>query len=156
MKEISTNIVINASVEKVWSVFTNFSEYPKWNPFIVSVEGKVSLGNRMKVKALSPDSNEMIFNPKIIVYKEPEELQWSGHFLFPGLFDGRHIFKIIDNGNGTVTFIQKEVFTGILVPLYSKMLDTNTKKGYLLMNEKLKEICENRWSSGPSHNSVSA
>ena len=144
MKEISADIVINASAEKVWSVFINFSEYPKWNPFLISVEGQVSLGNRMKVKAKTPGSNEMIFNPKIIVYKERQELQWSGHLLFPGLFDGRHIFKIIDNCNNTVTFLQKEIFKGILVPLYSNMLDDNTKKGYLLMNEKLKEICENR------------
>ena len=68
----------------------------------------------------------------------------AGHWLFPGLFDGRHIFRIVDNGNNTVAFIQNELFKGIFVPFYSKMLDTDTKKGYLLMNGKLKEICENR------------
>jgi hypothetical protein len=142
MKEISTEIIINASAAKVWSVFINFAEYPKWNPFIISAEGRIALGSHVKVKIKSPDSNEMTFNPKIIVYKEQQELQWSGRLLFPGLFDGRHIFKIVDNGNKAVTFMQQEVFTGIFVPLYSKMLDTSTKKGYVLMNEKLKEVCE--------------
>jgi hypothetical protein len=96
----------------------------------------------MKVKAVTSDSKEMTFTPKIIVYKEGQELQWSGHLLFPGLFDGRHIFKIVDNGNNTVTFIHKEIFTGILVPLFLNTFDDNAKKGYVLMNEKLKEICE--------------
>lgn len=143
MKEISTKIIINASVEKVWSVFTNFSEYSTWNPFIKSVEGQVLSGNMIKIKLAPPDSNEMIFKPTILVYKEHQELQWLGHLLIPGLFDGRHIFNIVDNGNGTVTFYQKEVFKGILVPLFSKMLDNNTRKGFMLMNEELKKICEN-------------
>ena len=142
MKAISTNIIINASAERVWSVLMNFPAYPHWNPFLVSVEGKVALGNRMKVKARSSGANEMVFTPKITVYKEGRELQWSGHFLFPGLFDGRHVFRIVDNGDNTVTFIHEEIFTGILVSFYSNMLDDDTKEGYLRMNEKLKEICE--------------
>ncbi|RYZ45415.1 MAG: SRPBCC domain-containing protein, partial [Chitinophagaceae bacterium] len=35
-KQIKTEIVINASKEKVWAILTNFSQYPQWNPFIVS------------------------------------------------------------------------------------------------------------------------
>lgn len=143
MKELSTEIIIKASAEKVWSVFTNFTEYPKWNPFIISVEGKVSVGNKIKITLSPPDSNEMIFQPKVLNYEAKKELQWLGHLFIPGLFDGRHIFRIIDNGDNTVTFIQKEIFKGILVPLFSKMLDTNTKNGFILMNEKLKQICEN-------------
>jgi hypothetical protein len=143
MKEINTTVNIKASVEKVWSTFTNFSGYPGWNPFIISVEGQVALGNRIRITLSPPDSNKMIFKPKILIYKEKRELQWVGHLIFPGLFDGRHIFTIIDNGDNTVTFIQKEIFKGILVPLFSKMLDNNTTKGFMLMNEKLKAVCEN-------------
>lgn len=142
MKEITTEVIVNASPEKVWSIFTNFSEYPKWNPFIASVEGEVALGNKIKIKLTPPDSNQMIFKPKILTYKKNQELQWLGHFLFPGLFDGKHSFIITDNGNGSITFVQKETFKGILVSLFSKMLDNNTKRGFMLMNEKLKEICE--------------
>jgi len=62
--------------------------------------------------------------------------------LFPGLFDGEHKFELIDNNNGTTTFVQSEKFTGILVPLFRKMLDVNTRNGFSLMNEKLKELAE--------------
>ena len=44
MKEISTNININATAEKVWSVLTNFSKYSDWNPFIKTIEGEVLFG----------------------------------------------------------------------------------------------------------------
>ena len=143
MKEISTKIVINASIDKVWSVFTNFKDYSKWNPFIISIEGQVVLGKRIKTIISPPDSKKMVFKPRILFYKEKKELQWLGHFIFPGLFDGRHVFSFTENGDDSVTFIQKEMFKGILVPLFSKMIDINTKNGFVLMNEKIKEICEN-------------
>ena len=51
-------------------------------------------------------------------------------------------FELIDNKNGTTTFIQSEKFKGILVPLFKKMLDYNTVNGFNAMNKKLKELAE--------------
>jgi hypothetical protein len=39
-------------------------------------------------------------------------------------------------------FIQREIFSGLLVPLLKKMLDDNTKRGFEMMNSKLKDKCE--------------
>ena len=66
-------------------------------------------------------------------------LKWLGHLLFPGLFDGEHSFQLIDNGNGTTTFRQSEIFKGILVGLLNL---ENTRKGFEAMNKKLKEMVE--------------
>ena len=66
----------------------------------------------------------------------------QGKLLFKGLFDGAHKFEIVDNKNGTTTFIQSETFTGILVPIFAKQLDNNTRKGFEEMNKKLKEMAE--------------
>lgn len=65
-----------------------------------------------------------------------------GHLIIPGLFDGEHIFELIDNGDGTTTFVQRELFGGILIPFFKKMLDVNTKQGFELMNKALKEQVE--------------
>ena len=62
--------------------------------------------------------------------------------LLPRIFDGEHTFKLIDNQDGTVTFIQYEHFRGILIPFMKKMLDNDTKKGFENMNEALKIRCE--------------
>jgi hypothetical protein len=48
----------------------------------------------------------------------------------------------IKNSDGSTTLIQSEKFSGILVPLFSKMINTNTPKGFELMNEKIKEVAE--------------
>ena len=70
------------------------------------------------------------------------ELRWRGRLVLPGLFDGEHIFELVDNRNGTTTFVQREKFTGILVSFLTKMLDDNTRRGFEQMNLKLKERCE--------------
>ena len=143
-KEIKTKILIKATSEKVWSILINIENYPNWNPFIKSIKGDMKIGNRIIARIEPPQSKVMIFKPKILTYKTYEELSWLGHFLFVGLFDGEHKFKIVDNRNGTTTFIQSELFRGVLVPFFSKKLDNNTKKGFEEMNKKLKELAELR------------
>ena len=137
-KEIKTSIQISATPTAVWETLTDFEKYPSWNPFITSVEGDFVVGRKVKINA-----GGMNFKPEVLVFNEAKEIRWIGKFLFKGLFDGEHIFKIIDNKNGSVTFKQEEKFTGILVGLFAKKLDTETKSGFEQMNLRIKERSEN-------------
>lgn len=141
-KEIKTQILINASPEKVWAVLTNFEKYPEWNPFIKSIKGDVKVGSKIIAILEPPESKGMTFKPKVLVFDSKKEFRWLGHLLFPGLFDGEHKFELIENYDGTTTFVQSENFKGILVPLFKRMLDVNTVNGFNLMNQKLKELAE--------------
>jgi len=143
-KQIQTEIIINASPEKVWTILTDFSNYPNWNPFITSIKGPAIVGKKIIARIEPPEANGMTFKPKVLVFKTNEEFRWIGHLLIPGLFDGEHRFELIDNGNGTTTFRQSETFHGILIPLFKKMLDVNTVNGFNLMNEKLKARAEQK------------
>lgn len=136
-KEITTQIIIQASPEKVWQILTDFENYPNWNPFIHSISGEMEVGKTIKIEL-----SDMKFKPKLLVYRKNEELRWIGKLFFKGVFDGEHIFQIQDNKDGTVTFIHKENFNGFLVGLFSKKLDTETKSGFEKMNQKLKELAE--------------
>ncbi|MBA3901954.1 MAG: SRPBCC domain-containing protein [Bacteroidetes bacterium] len=141
-KEIKTEININATPERVWEILTDFDNYPKWNPFIKSIIGEVAVGNNIKVRMEPPEGNAMVFKPKVLAFNKNKEFRWLGHLIFPGLFDGEHIFELIENKDGSTTFIHSEKFKGILVPLFNKMLDENITRGFELMNQKLKELAE--------------
>ena len=39
MKSFSAEAMINAPAETVWSLLTNASSYPEWDPNIISIEG---------------------------------------------------------------------------------------------------------------------
>ena len=141
MKEIRTEIIINANVDKVWAILTDFDSYPNWNPFMKYFKGIPKEGNKIEVKMVPPNSKGMIFKPTILKIIPNKEFRWLGHTFISGLFDGEHIFELISNNDRTTTFIQREKFYGILVPLLKNSLD-NTKAGFDEMNKKIKEISE--------------
>lgn len=141
-KEIKSEIQIHATPERIWNILTAFDKYPGWNPFIKSIQGHVKVGEKIVVRLEPPGAKGMTFKPTVLAFEQNKGFKWIGHLFFTGLFDGEHRFELIDNGDGTTTFIQAERFKGILVRMLSKMLDGSTLYGFRAMNEKLKEEAE--------------
>ncbi len=139
---LRTEILVNASSQKVWEVLTDFKKYPDWNPFIRSLKGEVKKGNKLQISLQPPDGMAMKFRPRVLAFETAKEFRWLGHLFFPGLFDGEHFFLLTDHHNGTTTVVQGERFSGILVPLFKKMIDKNTRAGFEEMNRALKEQAE--------------
>jgi hypothetical protein len=137
-QQIKTEIVINARPDKIWNILMDFENYPKWNPFIRSIKGKPETGVQIKVRLEPPDARGMTIKPRVLEVADKRRFRWQGHLVIPGLFDGEHIFELMDNKNGSTTFIHREYFRGVLVPLFRKMLDDNTRRGFEMMNRQLK------------------
>jgi hypothetical protein len=144
MKELHSEIEIQASDEQVWKLLTDFASYPQWNPFIRRVSGTVKQGERLKVYIQPSGANRMTFRPTILKAEPNRELRWRGHFLMPGLFDGEHIFTLEPLGENSVRFVQREIFQGSLVPLFTSKLDNETKRGFEEMNLALKMQAEQK------------
>lgn len=161
MKELYTEIEINASASTVWDILTDFDNFSKWNPFIKAISGNLQEGSqievvitppknrrffgRAKIKDFCkpPNSNGMKFRPKILTYKPEEELRWLGNLWVPKLFDGEHSLIIEKISENKVLFIQKERFSGLLVPFFSGLLK-NTGSGFEMMNRALKKEAEKK------------
>jgi hypothetical protein len=141
VKILETEIQINASPENVWSILTNLEKYGEWNPFIIKANGKVKKGERLEVCISPPDGKEMTFKPTVKSAIENSEFSWLGRFLLPGIFDGRHIFTITKNDEGCL-LLQKEEFSGALVPLIWGSMEKKTREGFDLMNIALKQRAE--------------
>src|SRR5690606_38026000 len=109
-----------------------------------AVEGTVKPGEKIRVRIEPPGAKGMTFKPKVLTVLPNQEFKWLGNLLIPGLFDGEHKFELIENEDGSTTFIQSEKFSGILVPLLKKQLQNNTRKGFEAMNQKLKILAEQK------------
>ena len=142
MKQLHTEIEIEAPAERVWELLTDFASYPEWNPFIRSISGQPTPGERLEVRLELPGGRGMTFKPKVLNAEPNRKLRWMGHLLVPGLFDGEHSFTIQPLEENRVRFVQREAFKGLLVPLFSRSLDTNTHRGFEEMNRALKERTE--------------
>lgn len=134
---IHTSIDIAASPEIVWAILTDFPSYPEWNPFVSHIEGPIEEGEKIKVSI-----DGMKFEPILQTVIPHEELSWKGKLWINGLFDGEHIFQINDNQDGTITFVQKEHFKGLLIPILKKKLELETKLGFEKMNIALRDRVE--------------
>src|SRR5918993_1760116 len=142
MKELHSQIEINASVERVWQLLTDFASYPQWNPFIRRISGEPSTGERLEVRLEAPDSRGITLRPKVLDAEPNHQLRWLGHLFVAGLFDGEHSFVIQPLGESRVRFVQREAFSGLLVPLFARSLDNSTLRGFEEMNRALKERAE--------------
>lgn len=140
--EIKTEIIIQASAERIWNVLVDFANYNTWNPFVHSLKGDVAERKYIEV-LLGPDPKKaMKFRPLVQEFKTNKVFQWKGQLFFKGIFDGTHRFEIIELHDGTCKFVHSEKFSGILVPFLKKMLLNETQPGFEAMNLALKKKVE--------------
>ena len=142
MKELHAEIEIQATSELVWRLLIDFASFPQWNPFIRQAKGEIKTGARLEVHIHPSGASGMTFRPTVLKAETNRELRWLGHLIVPGLFDGEHSFIIEPLGENRVRFIQDEIFTGVLVPLFAHGLDRNTRRGFEEMNQALKARAE--------------
>lgn len=141
MKEVYSEIQINASASVVWDILTDFEKFGEWNPFITKISGTLKEGSELRIFIEPPNSKAMEFKPTLKKVETEKKIQWLGRVWIPKLFDGEHRWIINSIDDNTVLFIQKERFAGILVPFFTKLLK-NTKSGFELMNQNLKQRAE--------------
>ena len=141
MKELRTEIEIQATPDKVWQVLTSLDKYPEWNPFICHAIGKAELGKTVDID-FQPDSKGLKLHCTVVAAKPSRELCWKYHFIHPILIRGEHSFTIESLENNRVRFIDREIFFGLLVPLQAKDIDTNTRHGFESMDKALKARAE--------------
>jgi hypothetical protein len=142
MKELHSQIGINASAERVWRILTDFASYPQWNPFIRRISGELKVGERLEVRLEPPDGRGITLRPTLLSAEPNRQLRWLGHLWVPGLLDAEHSLAIQPLEENRVRFIQSEMFKGLLVPLLARSLDNTTLRGFEEMNGALKERVE--------------
>jgi hypothetical protein len=141
MEKIETEILIEASPNKVWELLMDFPGYPEWNPFIKSISGSAAVGGQITVRIEPPDSGGMSFKPRVLKNDPVYEFRWKGKLLFPGLFDGEHYFLLHSVSDRSTRLIHGEIFSGILPPLLKSTL-RKTAQGFEMMNLALKMKAE--------------
>jgi hypothetical protein len=141
VKELHTDIEIAASAERVWRELTDFASYPTWNPLVVAASGTLREGETLRVK-LALGKRAMAIKPVLLRVIPERELTWRGSAPIPRTFVGEHSFEIQPLGANRVRFHQWERFTGLLIPLLSRMIDGPTRRGFEAMNRALKERAE--------------
>lgn len=144
MREIVTTVDIGASAETVWRVLTDFPFYPKWNPFICAIEGRIKEKERLKLRMRLPKGRLRRFYPVIVRAIPAAELHWRDTLLFPGLYARLRAFIIVPQGLKGVRLIHRERFSGFLAPFILPFISKKTRQAFDAMNFALKRVAEKR------------
>lgn len=143
MKEVHTEIEINADSESVWKVLIDFEKYNQWNPFINRIIGRAEEGSKIEIHIETPGEKNRKYEPTVTKVQQGRELRWLGRSSIPGFLKGEHIFTIERLRSERVKFIHREVFDGLLTLFFGKSLDIDVKQGFEEMNKALKLRAEN-------------
>lgn len=111
-REIVTEIEIDATPGKVWSVLADPAGYADWNPFLVSMEGEIAEGATLTNRMKPAGGGEMTFRPTVLKVEPGKELRWLGRLLLPRIFDGEHYF-ILEERDGGTRLVHGERFHGV-------------------------------------------
>lgn len=107
--EVSTDIKADPAI--VWKLLTTAQDYPRWNKTIISIDGNIKPGEKIKLKStLDP---KRTFKLKVKEMEARQRMVWGGG-------QGNRIYTITDMRNGTVRFSMNEKIGGFMFPLYAK------------------------------------
>jgi hypothetical protein len=137
-KELRTWIDIDAPPERLWEVLMDFKSFPDWNPFMKEIKGDPKEGEQLQVLMKRMKGKDITIKPTVMKSVPNKEFRWLGKI--PG-FHGEHIFEIQPKENG-IRFIQREVFTGFLVPFIGNKIVNDTRPSFDRMNHALKHRVE--------------
>jgi hypothetical protein len=137
MRTIEDVVDIPASPATVWQVLTETDRYDKWNPFMTELSGRLAVGQQVTV-TIRPGERSMTFRPTVLAVEEGTLIRWRGRLMLPGVFDGEHELRLEPAPDGGTRFTQREVFSGLLVPLLRRVLD-DTGPGFAAMNAALRD-----------------
>ena len=144
MLEIQTSLIINASPKKVWEALTDYPRYKEWSTFLQDIQGEPKEGSTLKVTICPPGAKPMPFSPTLTKVQSEQEVRWVGKFLCRHVFQGEHYFQLKKVSENETQFIHSEIFSGLLAPLFKYCFLKNTKNGFELFNQQLKERAEKR------------
>ncbi len=112
-RETSVSVDIQADSKTIWSLLTNAENYPKWNSTVISIDGKIALGEKIQLKSyLDP---KRVFKLSVKEVEPERRLVWGDAM-------GKREYKLMPVSGGQTSFSMTEKIGGPLFPLFAKMI----------------------------------
>lgn len=107
-----TDIIINAPIEEVWKVMTDWNNLSTWSTSLKSISGSIENKGNVIVSYLV--EGKIYETSHVFIYKEKNEFGWSDKMEgdFYGLTDN-HRFRVEKISEGQTIFIQVDDFKGV-------------------------------------------
>jgi uncharacterized protein YndB with AHSA1/START domain len=114
----SVSIEIKSDPSIIWTLLTNASDFPRWNSTVISIDGNIAAGEKIRLKStLDP---KRTFKLKVKAFDPEKKLSWGDAM-------GNRVYTITKKTDGTAVFSMTEKIGGPLFPLFAKMIPSFDK-----------------------------
>ncbi|MFD8215488.1 SRPBCC domain-containing protein [Streptomyces sp. NPDC059697] len=132
---------IDASLEEVWRVLTDFAGYAQWHPALrfVDVPTEILPGTLLRAQVTLGTDNDGAYDFTVVHYAAPQRLAWAGGI--PDVLTGVHSF-VLEPRDGQTRFTESEEFTGTAAVETVEPARAQMEEGYASYGEALKKHLE--------------
>ena len=112
-RETAISVDIQADKSVIWALLTNASDYPRWNSTVISIDGTITKGGKIKLKStLDP---KRVFKLAVKEFEADNKLVWGDAM-------GKRTYTLKSIGKGLTNFSMNEKIGGPIFPLFAKMI----------------------------------
>jgi uncharacterized protein YndB with AHSA1/START domain len=112
-RETRVSTTIDASPSTIWRLLTDAKGYSAWNSTVVSVDGEIAPGSKIKlVSTLDPSRT---FSLKVKDFQAPQKLAWGDAL-------GTRTYTITETNDGRSLFEMVEKIGGPIFPLFASKI----------------------------------
>lgn len=137
----SDPVTIEAPVETVWRVLTDFDRYGEWNPFTPSVKAKLEIGAQVDMRVrMGP--YRLPQTEIICAIEPPTFLAWRTVIGASWLLSAVRSQRLDDLGDETCRYTTSDEFRGLLMPLVILCTGGFVRRGFNAVARALKRRAE--------------
>ncbi|RKN80246.1 SRPBCC domain-containing protein [Ulvibacterium marinum] len=112
-RETAVRIDIQANKSIIWALLTNAEDFSRWNSTILSIEGDITKGEKIKLKSvLDP---KRTFKLKVKEFEAENRLVWGDAM-------GKRTYTLKTVGDELTNFMMTEKIGGPMFPLFARMI----------------------------------
>lgn len=112
-RQTTVSIHIDTDAAIVWSLLTHAADFPRWNSTVLSIEGVIKPGEKIRLKSvLDP---KRTFKLKVKNFDPGKKLSWGDAM-------GTRTYTLTTNDDGSTGFCMHEKIGGPLFPLFARMI----------------------------------
>jgi hypothetical protein len=117
--EYRTDVLIEADPDRIWPILVDTPSWPDWDSGVVRVEGRVALGEKLKV--VSEVNPGRAFPVKVTELEPSRRMTWKGGMPL-GLFKGVRTYRLEPEAGAGTRFTMDERYSGPLLPLIGRSI----------------------------------
>lgn len=141
MTTLEVALEIDAPIDQVWRVLTDFENYDSWNRFTPRVETTGMVGEPVDLHVRLNDSGRLRVQTLTVEQNEPYVLVWGDDNLFIKAHRYQTLTPIDEH---RTLYESREPFGGLLAPLIIWLMKDKLMHGYRLAAEGLKKKVEGK------------